>query len=302
MLLVGGALCVAGARRLRAVAPRLRRGLHASAPHASAAGSLPAKPPQAAALIIGNEVLSGKIQDTNSVWLARMLYARGVDLVRIEVVPDDKADIARSVRALSERVGPDGWVFTSGGIGPTHDDVSYEAIASAFGAGLALHEPTQKKMAAHYEAQGKELNAARLRMATLPAGCVVHETPGAWVPLAQLRNVLILPGVPWLFKLMLDANKELFRGPALLSATLYTHAGEGDLAEALTLVAEAHTAVSIGSYPNTQRGDSRFTTKLCFDGRDAEAVAAAVAATKAAIRTFDTLPPAPPVPPVAAKL
>ena len=293
MLLVGGALCVAGARRLSAVAPRLRRGLHASALRASAAASPPAKPPQAAALNIGNEVLSGKIQDTNSVWLARMLYARGVDLVRIEVCPDDKADIARSVRALSDRVGPDGWVFTSGGIGPTHDDVTYEAVAGAFGAPLALHEPTRRKMQAHYDAQGKELNPARLRMATLPAGCVVHETPGAWVPLAQIRNVLILPGVPWLFKLMLDANKELFRGPALSSATLYTHAGEGDLAEALTAVADAHPGVTIGSYPNTQRGDARFTTQLCFDGRDADALAAAVAAARAAIRTFDDLPPAP---------
>jgi molybdopterin-biosynthesis enzyme MoeA-like protein len=102
-------------------------------------------------------------------------------------------------------------------------------------------------MALHYAAQGKELNAARLRMATLPTGCIVHDTPGAWVPLAQVSNVFILPGVPWLFKLMLDANKELFRGPALSCATLYTHAGEGDLADALTKVADAHPGVTIGS-------------------------------------------------------
>ena len=223
-----------------------------------------------------------------------MLYARGVDLIRVEVVPDDREEIARSVRALSERVGPGGWVFTSGGIGPTHDDVSYEAIAAGLSnRGLALHEPTRLKMQAHYDAQGKELNAARLRMATLPVGCVVHDTPGAWVPLAQVENVFILPGVPWLFKLMLDANKELFRGPALSCATLYTHAGEGDLADALTAVAEAHPGVTIGSYPNTQRGDARFTTKLCFDGRDTDALAAAVNAARAAIKTFDELPPAP---------
>jgi molybdopterin-biosynthesis enzyme MoeA-like protein len=121
----------------------------------------------------------------------------------------------------------------------------------------------------------------------------VHLTPGAWVPLAQLGNVFVLPGVPWLFKLMLDANKGLFSGPALSSAALYTHAGEGDLAEALTAVADAHPGVSIGSYPNCTRGDSRYTTKLCFDGRNAEALAAAVAAARAAIRTFDELPPAP---------
>jgi molybdopterin-biosynthesis enzyme MoeA-like protein len=122
-------------------------------------------------------------------------------------------------------------------------------------------------------------------------GCVVHATPGAWVPLAQVQNVFVLPGVPWLFKMMLDANKHLFTGPALSSATLYTHAGEGDLAAALTAVAEAHPGVSIGSYPNTTRGDSRFTTKLCFDSREGDALAAALAAARAAIRTFDELPP-----------
>ena len=132
------------------------------------------------------------------------------------------------------------------------------------------------------------------------AGCVVHTTPGAWVPMAQLRNVFVLPGVPWLFKMMIDANKDLFTGPSISSATLFTHQGEGDLAAALTAVAEAHPGVNIGSYPNTTRGDARFTTKLCFDGRDAAALNAAVAATRAAIRTFDELPPAPPpVPPAA---
>ncbi len=214
--------------------------------------------------------------------------------MRIEVVPDVPEDIAASVRALSERVGPGGFVFSSGGIGPTHDDVTYESIASAFGLSLELHAPTVERMRAHYAAQGKELNSARLRMATLPAGCTVHDTTGSWVPLAQVRNVFILPGVPWLFKSMLEANKELFRGPELMTATLYTHAGEGDLAAALTAVAESHPSVSIGSYPNTTRGDSRFTTKLCFDGRDADALQAALTAARAAIKTFDDVPPPPP--------
>ena len=93
---------------------------------------------------------------------------------------------------------------------------------------------------------------------------------------------------------MVEANKELFSGPALSSATVYTHSGEGDLAAALTAVAEAHPSVSIGSYPNTTRGDRRFTTKLCFDSREPDALAAAVAAVRAAIKTFDELPAAPP--------
>ena len=175
--------------------------------------------PQAACLVIGNEVLSGafgcrratrglqrspfchanagKVQDTNTHFLAKLLYSRGVDLIRVEVCPDEPDDIAASVRSLSARVGPSGFVFTSGGIGTTHDDVTYESVASAFGAGLQLHPPTVELMTSHYAKLGKELNAARMRMATLPEGCRVHTTPDLWVPLCQLRNVYILPGVPW---------------------------------------------------------------------------------------------------------
>lgn len=248
--------------------------------------------PRAAAVVIGNEVLSGKIQDTNSAWLARLLYSRGVDMCRMVTIPDDRREIIETVKAMSSLVGPNGFVFTSGGIGPTHDDVTYEAIASAFGTELELHPPTVARMRAHYEAQGKELNTARLRMATLPKGSTVHVTPNVWVPLAQLHNVLILPGVPWLYKSMLEANKELFKGPLMTTVTLYTARGEGDLAAALTDIANAHPLVSIGSYPNTSTSDqSVFKTKLCFDGRDKEALDAAVAAVREAIPTFETLPP-----------
>jgi molybdopterin-biosynthesis enzyme MoeA-like protein len=220
-----------------------------------------------------------------------MLYARGVDLVRVEVVPDVPEDIAASARALSSRVGPNGFVFSSGGIGPTHDDVTYESIAAAFGVPLEVHAGTVENMRVHYEQQGKTLNEARLRMATLPAGCIVHDTPNLWVPLVQCHNVFILPGVPWLYKQMLEANRHLFAGPQLLTATLYTTMGEGDLAAALTAVAQEHGGVQIGSYPNTDRGDKRFATKLCFDSRDGEALQAAVQATRSAIPTcFDELP------------
>ena len=168
--------------------------------------------------------------------------------------------------------------------------MTYESLAAAFGVPLALHAPTVDKMRVHYEAQGKELNAARLRMATLPAGCTVHDVPNSWVPLVQIANVFVLPGVPWLYKQMLEANRGLFTGPQLLTRTLYTNTGEGDLAAALTAVATAHSAVSIGSYPNTERGNAAFATKLCFDGRDADALDAAVHATRAVIATFDHLP------------
>lgn len=251
---------------------------------AAAAGATP--PPKAAALIIGNEVLTGKIHDSNSLLLARLLYARGVDLVRIEVVPDVPSEIGERCRALSALVGESGFVFTSGGIGPTHDDVTYESVASAYDRGLELHAPTVERMTAHYAAQGKEVNAARLRMATLPQGCVVHET-GSWVPLVQIRNVYILPGIPWLFKQMLEANAGLFTGPSISSGTLFTHAGEGELAGALSAIAARHPGVSIGSYPNTQRGGEKaYTTKLTFDSREEEQLRSALAQAREAIATF----------------
>lgn len=278
--------------------------------------------PKAALLVIGNEVLTGKVEDKNTAFLgmqprrrwaplvptatshtsaqspttspalltppsARLLYSRGVDLIRVEVTPDDPEDIARSVAALSERVGHRGFVFTSGGIGPTHDDVTYLSVAAAFGVQLELHAATVQKMRVHYAELGKELNASRLRMATLPAGCTVHEIPGSWVPLCQVRNVYVLPGIPWLFRQMLEASKQLFSGSELLSESLYTHSGEGELAAALTEVADKHPLVSIGSYPNTDRADKRYTTKLCFDGRDAQALQAAMSDTRSVIATFD---------------
>jgi len=113
--------------------------------------------PKAALLIIGNEVLSGSIADANTPWLAKLLHTRGVDLVRVEVVPDDKEDIATTTLNLRNRVGPNGFVFTSGGIGPTHDDVTYEAIASALGLALVQHPPTVALMQEHYAARGIEL-------------------------------------------------------------------------------------------------------------------------------------------------
>jgi molybdenum cofactor synthesis domain-containing protein len=120
-------------------------------------------------VVIGDEVLTGSIADCNTPFLAKLLHSRGVDLVRAEFVPDCKRDIVETVLRLRERVGPDGFVFTSGGIGPTHDDITYESIAAAYGAELHLHQPTVERMAQHYSQRGVELNEARLRMARLPS-------------------------------------------------------------------------------------------------------------------------------------
>jgi len=117
----------------------------------------PGGAPSAALMVIGDEILKGSIVDANTPWLAKYLYSRGVDLVRVECIPDDVEEIGATSRRLQRLVGNDGFVFTSGGIGPTHDDVTYEAIAKEFGLDIELHEPTYERMKVHYERRGIDL-------------------------------------------------------------------------------------------------------------------------------------------------
>ncbi|GAX76273.1 hypothetical protein CEUSTIGMA_g3717.t1 [Chlamydomonas eustigma] len=230
--------------------------------------------PKAAMVVIGDEILAGSIADVNTPWLAKLLHSRGVDLTRVEFIPDNQEEIKSTVLELKKRVGPNGFVFTSGGIGPTHDDVTYESIASAFGVDLQLHEPTVKRMKEVYEKRGLELNQARLRMATLP--CPADEvlvTPDLWVPLVNLKGIYILPGIPKLFRAIVSAHQDRFTGPAFHTESLYTDLGEGDLAEPLAKVAKESPKVSIGSYPNTEdEKQQQYKVKLQLNGRDAAAV------------------------------
>ncbi|KAL3157368.1 hypothetical protein ABBQ32_011845 [Trebouxia sp. C0010 RCD-2024] len=247
-----------------------------------------AGPSKAAALIIGNEILSGSITDTNTPWLAQLLYKQGIDLVRAEYIPDDISDIRQTVLRLKERVGSDGFIFSSGGIGPTHDDVTYEALASAFGVQLKVHEPTVKLMQEHYAKSGKEVNAARLRMATLPQGAEVLVTEGLWVPLVNLQNVYILPGIPRLFQGMINAHRDRFLGgKAFHTLAVYTSVGEGDLASIFGELAQQFPDVRMGSYPNVNAHDKRFTAKLQLESRDARQLQSVMAAVKDKIPTHD---------------
>ena len=225
---------------------------------------------KAAALIIGNEILNGQIADTNLPWLAKMLYNRGKNLIRAEFVPDDEVEIAETLLKLKERVGEGGIIFTSGGIGPTHDDVTYDAVARAFKTTTEEHAETIRRMKEHYLPQGKEVNEARKRMARLPKGCDVLYTPGTWVPLAVIEDTYILPGIPKLFQKMLKAQESQFRGPLIFSQTIFTDSGEGDLAASLTAIAEKYPNVDIGSYPNTR--DDSYVTKLVLHSRQPEVI------------------------------
>lgn len=228
--------------------------------------------PTAAILLIGNEILSGKVEDENARFLIGELRELGVALRRIEVVPDDVADIAASVRALSERFDT---VFTSGGVGPTHDDVTLAAIGRAFGMPLARHPELEAMLRTSF---GDRLHERDLRMADIPAGARLERGPagtgGAW-PVIVVGNVWVLPGVPSIFRRKFAAVRELHRASPIHARALYSRAGEGAIAGALDETVAAFPAVEVGSYPHLEATD--YQVKVTLDGRDAAAVDRATA-------------------------
>lgn len=245
------------------------------------------EPPKAAFLVIGDELLRGQVADANTSWLAKTLHAQGVDLTRVTFVPDEVSDIVDTVRDLRHRVGPGGFVFTAGGIGCTHDDVTYDAIAKAFDRTLERHSPTVERMREQYTQRGLELTEVRLRMATLPTPCEVLHTDGLWVPLVHLEGVYVLPGIPRLFQQMLGQHKGRFVGPAVYDAVAYTHSGEGDIAVVLGEIARDNPEVSIGSYPNTSNDTSAYKVKISCMSRSQDAVEAAISAIRGSIPCVD---------------
>jgi molybdenum cofactor synthesis domain-containing protein len=227
---------------------------------------------RAAILLIGNEILSGKVTDENASYLTRELRALGVTVGRIEVIPDDAADIATTVRLLSSRFD---LLFTSGGVGPTHDDVTLAAVAAAFDMPVARHPELERLLRAGF---GERLHERDLRMADVPAGARLEYGPtglgGVW-PVVVVRNVWILPGVPSIFRRKFESVRELFRAAPIFARALYSIDGEGAIAGALDEVVSAFPSVEVGSYPHVDAADYR--VKITFDGRDRGAVDDAVA-------------------------
>ena len=223
----------------------------------------------AAALIIGNEILGGKIQETNVLELACVLRRRGVELGRVVVVPDVVDTIATEVRSLSERFDN---VFTSGGVGPTHDDVTMISIASAFGVGVVRDPKLEKLLREYY---GDALDDNHLLLANVPVGAeqlCIDRSP--W-PLTKFKNVWILPGIPEVFRMKLDIVAEHLSGGApFVSRAVFTKLDEAMLKPMLDTTVDAHPDVDIGSYPRWQ--DPKYETKVTFDGRDGDAVTSAL--------------------------
>lgn len=228
-----------------------------------------APPKTAAALVIGNELLSGKIEEANVVVLAKALRGLGIELVRVVMVLDDIDVIAREVKELS---AAHDWLITSGGVGPTHDDVTVSAVARAFGRKV-VQDPTLATMLRdHYK---ERVTEGHLQMALIPEGAALESHESVRWPTIRVENTWLLPGVPEIFrmKLAVVVDKIGPSGATFLSRAVYTKMDEGDLKPLLDSVVDRFPDVGVGSYPKWQ--DPTYKTKLTFDGRDAVRVDAA---------------------------
>ena len=228
--------------------------------------------PTAAMLVIGDEILSGGTRDANMFHLAGELTKAGIVLKEVRVVSDDHAAIVAAVNALR---GAYAEVFTSGGIGPTHDDITADAIAAAFGAHIDVRADARAILAEHYARSGTELNEARLRMARIPDGARLIDNPISKAPGFSLGNVHVMAGVPNIFQAMVASlMPTLTGGEPLLSQTLRVLRGEGEIAKPLADLAAEFADLSFGSYPFVK--DGAFGTNLVVRGTDAARLDAAM--------------------------
>lgn len=208
--------------------------------------------PTAAMLVIGDEILSGRTRDANMHFLAGELTKHGIDLCEVRVVSDNRPAIIAAVRALSETYET---VFTSGGIGPTHDDITADCIAEAFGTPIDIRDDARALLSAHYANSGRELNEARLRMARIPDGATLIDNPVSIAPGFTLGNVHVMAGVPAVFQAMVASVLPTLTGGApVLSQSLKIYRGEGDIAGPLGTLADKYPDLSIGSYPFQENG------------------------------------------------
>jgi len=238
-----------------------------------------ASSPTAAVLIIGDEILSGRTKDTNLNTLARFLTALGIDLKEARTVGDTRSQIIDAVRILS---GSHDYLFTTGGIGLTHDDITADCVAEAMGVALLENAEAMAILERRY---GDELNAARRRMARIPEGGALIANPVTDAPGFQIGNVFVMAGVPQIMTAMLDDVAPRLRVGVITHArTLKVGGvGEGDVADILTAAARANRTLSFGSYPFGHGTVGEYGTQLVVRGRDAAALSAAVEALKEAV-------------------
>ena len=233
----------------------------------------------AALLIIGDEILSGRTQDANLAHLAGVLAEHGIELSEVRVVRDVESAIVAALNALRPLYA---YVFTTGGIGPTHDDITAPSIARAFGVKLLLHAGALARVRAQCAKHGLPVNAARRRMARVPAGAALIDNPLSGAPGFHMDNVYVLAGVPAVMRAMLETLRPQLRGGRRWqSVTLEVAAGEGQIAALLGRVQDGHPAIRLGSYPFFDA--QGFGVRLVMRGQDETALRSAEGALRAAL-------------------
>jgi molybdenum cofactor synthesis domain-containing protein len=235
--------------------------------------------PTAAMLVIGDEILSGRTKDRNIGFIADTLTDIGIDLEEVRIVADREGAIVEAVRALSGRYD---FVFTSGGIGPTHDDITADSVARAFGLSIDIDPRAVDLLMPFWKSRGIEPNESRLRMARIPAGAMLIPNSVSAAPGFMVKNVFVMAGVPSIMQAMMDEVVKMLPASApVLSETIEAGRGEGEIAVPAAEVQKAFPNVRIGSYP--YHDGTRFTTRLVLRSRDQAALAAAKAAMRDAL-------------------
>jgi molybdenum cofactor synthesis domain-containing protein len=232
----------------------------------------------AALIVIGDEILSGRTKDKNIGYVAEYLTNIGIDLKEVRVVPDGEPEIVAALNALRARYS---YVFTTGGIGPTHDDITADAVAKAFGVSIDYHPRAVEILRARVAQTGGVMNEARMRMARLPAGAELVLNKISAAPGFRIGNVIVMAGIPQVMQAMLEyVTPQLKTGAKMLSETVRADCREGDIGTELGAIAAAHSGVVIGSYPfmDEKRGAN---AHVVMRSRDPQKLAAAKAAVEA---------------------
>ena len=240
------------------------------------------KNPTAAIIVIADEILSGRTKDKNIGWLAEKLSAQGIQLVEARVIADNRQVIIDTVKTLSAAYD---LVFTSGGIGPTHDDITTEAVAAAFDVPVIRHPEAERRLIAHYENTDLEFNEARQKMADIPATATLIDNPLSAAPGFILGNVHVLPGVPTILQAMFEGVLSALPGGVVMTRiTVQCGTGEGNIAAIMTNVQSRYEGVSIGSYPWFKPG--QFGTAVVVSGLDQMKTKSAAKDVESEVRLF----------------
>ena len=216
--------------------------------------------PTAGILVIGNEILSGKVVDSNSPYLCEQLREIGVDVERIVTIPDVIEQIASEVKMMSQAYD---YVFTSGGIGPTHDDLTIEGVAAAFGRPIEHNESIADRIE---RAMGRKLNESQLKMAQAPAGAELLDSGDLWFPLVVVENVYVFPGIPELLRKKFESARDRFRGVPFVLRRVYVKRRESDIAESLHALLGEFPELLLGSYPKMR--EEGYKVLLTLESRD----------------------------------